>query len=203
MSLLTQLTDHYRSKDMEIEAKMPKPNHLSSASVRPAAVLIPVTDSLSAPKLILTRRAKHLSTHAGQISFPGGMWEAEDVSLSQTALRESHEEIGLRPKDVEMIFSFPARPSRFGVQVTPFLGVIPKKAKLSAASDETDEILPIPLSFFVDEKPERIDYRETNGVTYRLPSWRYESEEVWGLTAMIIEEMLKPLINKDRNTKTR
>lgn len=192
MSLLTRLTDHYRSEDIDAGVEKPEFRHLSSASVRPAAVLIPVTDSLATPRLILTRRAKHLSSHAGQISFPGGMWEPEDDRLSQTALRESHEEIGLKPKDVKLISSFPARPSRFGVQVTPFLGVIPEAAKLSAASEETDEILPIPLAFFVDEKPERIDYRETNGVTYRLPSWRYEGEEVWGLTAMIIEEMLKP-----------
>ena len=196
MSLLTQLLDHYSSDeiiDTEEDQRNPSFESRASGSMRLAAVLIPVTNSLSAPKLILTRRAKHLSTHAGQISFPGGMWEAEDEGLSATALRESHEEIGLKPKDVEMIARFPTRPSRFGVEVTPFLGVIPDSVKLIACADETDEILPVPLEFFVEQKPERVDFRETKGVSYRLPSWRYQGEEIWGLTAMIIEDLLRPL----------
>lgn len=192
MSLLTKLRDHYSSSNFASEDGDQPENSYASTSVRAAAVLIPVTNSVPAPQLILTRRAKHLSTHAGQVSFPGGMWEPEDDSLSATALRESHEEIGLKPKHVELISRFPARPSRFGVEVTPFLGLIPEGVRLIACSDETDEILPVPLQFFVDEKPERIDYRETRGVRYRLPSWRYQGEEIWGLTAMIIEDMLRP-----------
>lgn len=193
MSLLTQLLDHYSSDAVITGPEVPQNRNLNSASVRSAAVLIPVTNSLSAPRLILTRRAKHLSTHAGQISFPGGMWEVEDESLSATALRESHEEIGLKPKDVEMVARFPAKASRFGVQVTPFLGVIPDGVRLTACTDETDEILPVPLNFFIEQPPERVDYRESKGESYRLPSWRYRGEEIWGLTAMIIEDMLRPL----------
>ena len=194
MSLLTQLLDHYSSIDPYPKEKEPLSFDLGAASVRPAAVLIPVTDSLSSPQLILTRRAKHLSTHAGQISFPGGMWEPEDNELSVTALRESHEEIGLKPIDVKILARFPAKPSRYGVQVTPFLGVIPNEISLIACTDETDEVLSVPLEFFVKQKPERIDYRETGGVGYRLPSWRYQNEEIWGLTAMMIEDMLRPLL---------
>ena len=194
MSLLTQLLDHYSSAEKNTGLEDFRKYSLSSASVRPAAVLIPVTDSLSAPRLILTRRAKHLSTHAGQISFPGGMSEPEDEDLCATALRESHEEIGLKPRDVRLVTRFKSRPSRFGVQVTPFLGIIPDGARLIACADETDEILPVPLEFFIEQQPQRVDYRETNGVRYRLPSWRYQEEEIWGLTAMIIEEMLQPFI---------
>jgi|SaaInl5LU_22_DNA_1037371.scaffolds.fasta_scaffold05207_4 8-oxo-dGTP pyrophosphatase MutT (NUDIX family) len=193
MSILTRLLDHYNSESAEFDFKEDVASGQNSKSDRQAAVLMPVTDHLENPTLILTRRAKHLTTHAGQISFPGGMWEPGDSGLAQTALRESQEEIGLRPKDVQLVSRFAAKPSRFGVQVTPFLGVIPQSASLIACTEETDEIIPVPLAFFVDEKPERIDYRETNGVRYKLPSWRYQNQEVWGLTAMIIEELLRPL----------
>lgn len=198
MSLLTQLLDHYSSGAKDTGVEDSQRYSLSAASVRPAAVLIPVTDSLSAPRLILTRRAKHLSTHAGQISFPGGMSEPEDEDLSATALRESHEEIGLKPRDVRLVTRFQTRPSRFGVQVTPFLGIIPDGVRLIACADETDEILPVPLEFFLEQPPQRVDYRETNGVRYRLPSWHYQEEEIWGLTAMIIEDMLLPFNQKSR-----
>ncbi len=193
MNLLKRLIDFYAPDLTPSALDYSEPVRWSDATKRRAAVLIPVTDHIEQPELVLTRRAMHLSSHPGQISFPGGMWEPEDNDLTQTALRESHEEIGLRPGDVKLLNRFHPKASRFGVEVTPFLGIIPRSAKLVACSDETDEIIPVPLKFFLDQEPERFDYRETNGVHYRLPSWRYQGQEIWGLTAMIIEEMLEPL----------
>lgn len=193
MTLLQRLIDFYAHNPPRGPLDHSEPERWPGTSRRRAAVLIPVTDHLQEPELVLTRRAMHLSSHPGQISFPGGMWEPEDNDLTQTALRESHEEIGLRPGDVKLLNRFHPKASRFGVEVTPFLGIIPRSANLTACTEETDEIIPVPLVFFLDQEPERFDYRETNGVHYRLPSWRYQGQEIWGLTAMIIEEMLEPL----------
>lgn len=188
MTLLNRLREHYFqesiSQDEEPDLEL---------EVRAAAVLIPVTDNETVPELILTRRAEHLATHAGQISFPGGMWEPEDENLSYTALRESWEEIGLQPSKVELVAKFPARESRFGVQVTPFLGVIPSGTELVPCEDETDQILSVPLSFFMEQEPTRIDYKERGGRSLKMPSWNFQDQEIWGLTAMIIDEMLHPL----------
>lgn len=192
MSLLSRLLDHYSSQNALSELTSPSDNMLNS-SARAAAVLIPVTDLEHAPEVVLTRRAMHLSSHAGQISFPGGMWEPQDANLSDTALRESWEEVGLQREEVNIVARFAARESRFGVQVTPFLGVIPSTAKLTPSVEEADQIISVPLAFFMEQEPRRIDYRERGGRKLRMPSWHYEDQEIWGLTALIIDEMLEPL----------
>jgi 8-oxo-dGTP pyrophosphatase MutT (NUDIX family) len=192
MSLLSRLLEHYSTQNILSELISPLDDKLDS-SARPAAVLIPVTDLEHAPEVVLTRRAKHLSTHAGQISFPGGMWEPQDADLSDTALRESWEEVGLNREEVKIVARFAPRESRFGVQVTPFLGVIPSAAKLTPSIEETDQIISVPLLFFMEKEPRRIDYKERGGRVLRMPSWHFEDHEIWGLTAMIIDEMLEPL----------
>ncbi len=192
MSLLISLLDHYSSQHALSELNSPLDNKLDAGS-RSAAVLIPVTNVGHAPEIILTRRAKHLTSHAGQISFPGGMWEPEDNGLSDTALRESWEEVGLVREEVDIVARFAARKSRFGVQVTPFLGIIPSTVELIPSVDETDKIISVPLTFFMEQEPRRIDYRERGGQKLTMPSWHFEDQEIWGLTAMIIDEMIEPL----------
>ena len=91
-----------------------------------AAVLIAVTDEDS-PKIIYTLRSNKVSSHQGEVSFPGGMQEESDTSLIMTALRESEEEIGLPQNCVEILGSLDTMVSRFNVSVTPFVGVIPRE----------------------------------------------------------------------------
>ena len=74
--------------------------------------------------LIFTERALHLRHHPGQISFPGGRYESSDLSLQQTALRETEEEIGILPCQVSLFGSMPELPTISGFVITPFLGFV-------------------------------------------------------------------------------
>jgi 8-oxo-dGTP pyrophosphatase MutT (NUDIX family) len=89
-----------------------------------AAVLVPITRS-DEPELVLTLRASGLSTHGGEVAFPGGRRDPEDPDLIFTALREAEEEIGLPPGLVEVIGPLSPLISLHGIKVTPYVGLIP------------------------------------------------------------------------------
>ena len=158
-----------------------------------ASVLIAITDSKHDPKLILTRRAESMNTHSGQVAFPGGRWEAGDPSLAYTALRESKEEIALSPDVVEIKGMLQARKSYFGLWVYPFVARVPEVLDLKKNPAEIDSIFTVPLRFFLETEPSRVDKVERQGVRYQVPAWYFEDYEIWGLTAFILQDMLSLL----------
>jgi len=93
----------------------------SDRSFPEAAVLVPITRS-EEPQLVLTLRASGLSTHGGEVAFPGGRRDPEDESLVFTALREAQEEVGLEPALVEVVGPLSTQISRHGIKVTPYVG---------------------------------------------------------------------------------
>ncbi|HET8706583.1 MAG TPA: CoA pyrophosphatase [Pseudomonadales bacterium] len=154
-----------------------------------AAVLIPITDEAE-PCVILTRRATHLKSHAGEVAFPGGKRDATDPSLVYTALRESEEEIGLSPKVVEVLGMLHPKQSRWGVMVTPFVGKVPPNLALTPNLDELDSIFSVPLRFFLDNAPNSSMQTEVFGQKFRVPSYQYGEYTIWGLTAFILVDLL-------------
>ena len=154
-----------------------------------AAVLIAVTDEDS-PKIIYTLRSNKVSSHQGEVSFPGGMQEESDTSLIMTALRESEEEIGLPQNCVEILGSLDTMVSRFNVSVTPFVGVIPGGVELNTTSQEIEACFRVPLSFLLKDKRYRNDEVSRNGETFYMPAYKYSSYVIWGLTAMITVNFL-------------
>lgn len=153
-----------------------------------AAVLIPITDHPREPEVVLTRRADHLSSHAGEVAFPGGKRDPEDSSIFHTALRESHEEIQLPPDRVELIGPMPVSVSKMGLKVVPVIGIIPHHLSLVASEDEIDSIFRVPLRYFLEAKPADYTEKEYLGVRYRIPCYRYEGYVIWGLTAYFITD---------------
>ena len=154
-----------------------------------AAVLIAITREAE-PKVILTRRAIHMTKHAGEVAFPGGKRDEQDPSLLHTALRESEEEIGLSPNDVEIIGMLNPMQSRFGVMVTPFVGCIPANSQFSPNLDELDSIFSAPLRFFLENSPHSRMQMEILGQKVRIPSYQYGEYTVWGMTAFMMVDLL-------------
>ena len=115
--------------------------------LKKAAVLLALSDS-DDPELLYTLRSSKMSSHGGEVAFPGGMYELEDESLEQTALRESYEETGLNSQDVRILGTLDTTVSRFNVSVTPYVGIVPVDADLNSDSDEIDACFKVPLSFF-------------------------------------------------------
>lgn len=155
-----------------------------------AAVLIPVTDAPT-PEIILTRRASHMNSHAGEVAFPGGKRESLDPSVFATALRESHEEIGLDPHRVELLGGLDTFTSRVGLRVQPFVGVVASEVALTANPDEIESIFRVPVEFFLTEKPSYTHKFRFMGQEVVVPSFNYDDYVIWGLTAFMIVDLMK------------
>jgi len=156
-------------------------------STAQAAVLIAITDHPE-PDVILTRRADHLTSHAGEVAFPGGKRDPEDDDVYHTALRESFEEIRLPPEQVELVGAMPESVSKMGLKVVPVIGIIPHQLELVASEDEIDSIFRVPLRYFLETPPPDFTEKEYMGVRYRIPCYHYQGYEIWGLTAYFITD---------------
>lgn len=155
-----------------------------------AAVLMPIVDHPDGPAILLTERAGSLSSHAGEVAFPGGKVDDTDESTAHAALRENEEELGIAPLDIEMLG--PMRPfiSKFGLKVTPFVGVVAPTIICQPNPDEIASVFEVPLQFFLEASPFRIDELDRHGEFHRVPAFRFDDYEIWGLTAMILMEFI-------------
>lgn len=155
-----------------------------------SAVLVAVTDVFSDPEVLLARRARHLSRNPGEVCFPGGKWEEHDESLLVTALRESHEEIGLVPEWVDVIGGLRPMVARTGLNVVPYVGIIDADLHLQPTSDELESVFKVPLQYFMDQRNVTPFLYKFNDTELSFPSFVYEDYIIWGLTAYIIVDMV-------------
>lgn len=155
-----------------------------------AGVLVAVTDDARDPEVVLTRRAKQMSSHPGEVALPGGKRDPEDESLVATALREAHEEIDLHPGQVRVVAGLDQMVSKHGYVVTPYLGVIPSRVELSANPDELDAVFRVPLRFLLDRQQYRLEQLRFEGRQIESPLYHYQGFRIWGLTAFILTTML-------------
>lgn len=154
-----------------------------------AAVLLPIV-ARPEPTLLFTRRADHLKQHSGQVAFPGGKREPGDPNLLATALREAEEEIALPPGEVEWLGQLSDLISLHGIAVTPYVGLIPPDLPLRADPGELDAIFEVPLKTFLEDRRSHTDVIPVDGRPHYVPSYRAGEHVIWGLSAMMLVELL-------------
>jgi 8-oxo-dGTP pyrophosphatase MutT (NUDIX family) len=164
--------------------------------LRPAGVLVPIMQRPGGLSVLLTQRAAHLKIHAGQASFPGGRMEPHDADVRATALRETHEEIGVEPGLVDVIGYLRAMPTITGFAVTPVVGLVPGDLDLDIDRTEVEYTFELPLDFLLDEDNDQLAEREWEGRRFRLREFHYDGERVWGATAYMLLAFRKFVINK-------
>jgi 8-oxo-dGTP pyrophosphatase MutT (NUDIX family) len=153
-----------------------------------AAVLVPIVLDPE-PSVLLTVRASHLNSHPGQVSFPGGMEEVRDKTLFDTALRETREEILIDENRVELVGGLSTTISKDGVLVYPVVGMLENTLGAEASPDEIAEIFHVPWRFFAEEQPE-LQRMDRHGISFQIPHYHFEGKHIWGLTAMILLELI-------------
>ena len=114
-----------------------------------ASVLIPLLESEGEIYVMLTRRSHEMRSHPGQVSFPGGKQDSDDEDSLQTALRETHEEIGLPGEKVDVIGTLDQILSLHYHLVTPYVGLIPSDFVPVHNTDEIESVFKVPLTFFM------------------------------------------------------
>jgi 8-oxo-dGTP pyrophosphatase MutT (NUDIX family) len=167
-----------------------------STALTPAGVLIPVFERGGVLAVLLTQRSADLKHHAGQISFPGGRMETGDRDIAHTALRETHEEVGIRPDEVSIIGYLDPMPTVTGYAVTPIVGLVTGQAEISIDHTEVEYVFEVPLAFFVDERNEMTSERDIHGWKVPIIEFQYDGQRIWGATAHILVELRKILKNQ-------
>ena len=154
-----------------------------------AAVFILLREAKKEVTVILTRRAKNLSSHPGQISFPGGVVEAKDATILSTALREVREEIGLSNNMIETIGALRPHETVSKFLIHPFVGIIDSSAKFKINHCEVAEIFEVPLVFLLNRSnmaKHKIQKEKYQVGYYAIP---YGPYYIWGATARIIKSL--------------
>ena len=162
------------------------------ATLSAAAVLIAVTER-AAPGVILTRRTDTLSRHAGQVAFPGGRIDPEDVDAIAAALREAEEEIALPRAAVTVIGAADRYRTITGFEVTPVIAVVPPDLVFVPASAEVAEVFEVPLDFVLDSANHievAVEFQGRNRHYYEI-TWN--GHRIWGATAAMIVNLSRRL----------
>lgn len=157
--------------------------------LRPASVLVPLIERAGGLALILTRRAALLKHHPGQVAFPGGKEEPGDGSPLAAALREAHEEIGLRPDQVEVLGHFDLHETVTDFRVSPFVGLVAPDFEPVADPAEVDEVFEVPLAFAIDPANMQVHERDWHGHRRRYYALPYGPHYVWGATARMLKTL--------------
>lgn len=154
-------------------------------------LLFPEGDQLY---ICLTKRPSTMKHHPGQISFPGGRLEKDDISAEFAALREAREEVGIDPASVEILGKLSdlyVEVSQFSIQ--PFLAWADVKPEFKVNYDEVEALILLPLNLVMEDNI--IAETEMETVTGRLPIkyYAFNNEMIWGATAMILSELVEIL----------
>ncbi len=145
--------------------------------------------------LVLTRRRDDLNDHAGQVSFPGGKHE-DGETLAETAVREAHEEIGIRPENLTILGELTPlyiQPSDFEVHPTVAWYANGERPYFIPSDGEVAEVLEVPLSYLLDPTSRSEEMWTLHGYEVRVPFFNVAGHKVWGATAMMLSELVERL----------
>lgn len=166
-----------------------KDQRLSGALTK-AAVLIPMIERDNRLFVLLTQRASHLKHHPGQVSFPGGRFETSDNSLVTTALRETHEEVGIAADKVEIIGRLQNYQTISKYVVTPFVGFVSADYQTIIDKNEVDDVFEVPWTFFLH----RLNHHQISvkrfgqqGNVHFMP---FKNRFIWGTTAAMLHDLV-------------
>ncbi len=170
------------------------PAHAELGTARPAVVFAPLVlpdwdGSINDAKFLFIKRSSHMRRHAGQVGFPGGVIDGQDENLLETGFRESHEEIGLSRKTVEVLCSLSPRAVPSGFHLYPFF-VATVQREFILQESEVEAVHLVPVQELLDCKF-RAEQKEWQGTQYRVVYFDLDELCIWGITGRILEVVLE------------
>lgn len=194
-----KISQQYITKKLqEVQEQSGKSDFYTEVPITPgtplkcAAVLIPLALSGDEWHLLYTRRTDRVKSHKGQVSFPGGACDEEDITPEQTALREAEEEIGMRREDVWVLGKLNQLVTVTHYRITPVIGIIPFPYAFKVAGAEVARVFTIPLAWLSDRSNFQefvMKDSERSLITYHP----YDGELLWGATARMTVSFLNTL----------
>lgn len=167
------------------------PEYYKDNHPRQSAVMMLFYPKNEMAHLVLIKRNAYEGIHSSQISFPGGKAEPEDENLAATAVRETFEEVGVKPSDIDIIMPFTQiyiPPSNF--LVSPFLGLSMREPEFNPSPDEVTELIELSLDLFLDDSIViETEIQTSYSQKVMVPAFKVNEHIVWGATAMILSEL--------------
>tara|TARA_R110001583_G_scaffold64345_1_gene186978 strand:+ start:5997 stop:6548 length:552 start_codon:yes stop_codon:yes gene_type:complete len=164
-----------------------------------AAVLVALVERQGVLNIILTERALHLRHHPGQISFPGGKQEHFDKSLQHTAIRETQEEIGIEPHQVEIIGQLAPLKTNSGFEVTPYVALVDNQLSLTIDDQEVKSVFEVPLHFILNKRNIHKQHLVANKHRPFVYCIHYQNHLIWGATAHILKSLQLNLLQNNHH----
>ena len=161
------------------------------ASLTPAAVMLLLYRKDGEYWVLLNTRTDQVEHHKGEISFPGGRKEDKDETLLDTALRETYEEMGIRPEDIELLGELDDRATISRFLMATFVGTIPYPYEFKPNEREVAEVLEVPISALMDKENVRDEVRIVDGRLVNSSSYATQGRLIYGATARVLEEFLE------------
>ncbi len=175
---------------LDVAALEPAYRH-STGRLAEAAVLVPVFARGGETHVLMIRRREDLRLHPGQIAFPGGRMDPGDADARAAALREAEEEIGLAPRDVEVVGRLgEALVVTSGYRLTPWVGVVPYPYPYVAQPEEVAGLVEFPVASLLAPGVHRVGTREAFEMEHEVHTFDVGGEVIWGASARILHELL-------------
>ena len=174
---------------------------ISDPALSPAGVLLLLYSKEGEYCILLNKRTDTVEHHKGEISFPGGSKDPEDLTLLDTALRETHEEMGINPEDVEILGELDDTPTNTNFLIATTVGTIPYPYNFKPSALEVAEVLEVPISALMNGESHRDEMRLVGGELVNLPSYVYQGHVIFGATARVLSrflELLETVPTKER-----
>ena len=185
--------DLFNSMEEELKRALSAHNkkHINCASRIQSAVLVPLFNKSGECHILFTQRSNKVAYHKGQISFPGGAHSEADSGLLDTALRESWEEIGLKPQDATVVGELDDLPTvTSSFIISPFVAIIPYPYTFTPNPNEIADIFDVPVLALMDKANFKEEYTISEGEPSSEYSYEYDGRVIWGATAKIVKQFL-------------
>jgi 8-oxo-dGTP pyrophosphatase MutT (NUDIX family) len=174
-----------------LRSREPKRIALGDTHYREASVLVPLFRTDDQFRVLFTKRADTVEYHKGEVSFPGGTVDLDDHSWEHTAIRETFEEIGVKEEDIEILGQLDDITTLIShFIIHPFVGMIPYPYSFHINRREVEQLIEVPLEFFVNPsqpQPHTIEYGEER---LEVPAFKYGDTVIWGATERIVEHFI-------------
>jgi len=187
------LTLRFKAPPVWVPEVVAEPSYSQRSAVL-ASVLVPIV-LRQRPMVLLTQRTSHMTTHSGQIAFPGGKHDVSDVDHVATALREANEEVGLSHLFVQVLGSLPVYATGTAFMITPVVALVHPGFSISRNADEVDAVFEVPLEYLMDPANHRWHHMQSEGVSREWISMPYQdglhNRFIWGATAGMLRNLYR------------
>ena len=164
---------------------------LDDPALIPAGVMLLLSPKNGGYAILLNKRSDTVDRHAGEVSFPGGRMDEADASLLETALRETHEEMGVVPDDVEVLGKLGEVATVSKYAMSAYAGAIPEGYRFAPNRAEVAEIIELPAAPLIAGAYDRNETRLIDGEPVRWPCYAYDGHVIWGATARVLSRFVE------------